>query len=112
MTDTVSLLIPIVGALWAFFTGIAIVVGRRRRADPTYRPAIGLLIGLLVTLLLAFIGMVCLLLVLKGVPLERFVKVLLLFDTGLDTMLLRFGLISIYGITVFALINIFRRRRS
>lgn len=110
MTKVLAILIPFVGALWGLFASIAIVQGRRRRADRSYRPATKVLIGLVVISLFAAIGTICLLLVGEAVPVERMVRVLLLIDTGLDTMMLRFGLISVYGITIFAVIQILRRR--
>jgi hypothetical protein len=112
MTKAMSILIPFVGVFWVLFASIAIVQGRRRRADPSYRPATKLLIGFIVILLFAAIGTVCLLLVSEEVPVERIVRVILLVDTGLDTMMLRFGLLGVYGISIFGVFSLVRRRRS
>lgn len=110
MTNVLSVLVPVVAAVWALNIGIVIAVGRRRRADPSYRAATMVLVGFAVTFLIASVGAICVRLLTKSVPLDRIVRVLLLYDTGPDTMLLRFGLIGAYGITIFAVIQTFRQR--
>jgi hypothetical protein len=112
MTNVLSVLIPILGALWVLFVSIAITQGRRRRADPSYRPATKILVALVIIALLAAIGTICLLLLSEEVPVERIVRVILLVDTGLDTMMLRYALICVYGISIYAVISVIRRRRG
>ena len=112
MTRALSLLVPIVGGLWVFFAAITIVMGRRRRSDPTYKASFFSQIGVTLLFLVAFVGAVCALLLNQGVPPARIPRVLLLYDMEFDSMLLRFGLIAAYGITAYAVISILRKRRS